>query len=382
MTPETVMTLGQRALELTALISAPLAPGGTWQGVVYVFDNAGGTWAQSQVLTASDAAPNNQFGGYLALAGDTAIIGAPEWPGVTGSNQRVGAAYVFTRAGGSWFQTQKLTIDGAEPLDQFGGVIAFDGTTAMITSNDFEDGAQGAVYVFTRQSGLWTETQKILYEGAPPPGTFGGSLAVAGDTAFVAALDYNTDVAEGWVYVLKRGNDGVWQQTQIILSPNATTGDYFGDSIAFNGTTVLIGAPGTTVGDNVWQGAVHAFVAGDDGTWRPTQQLVAAEGHDHDIFGFVAMHGHTALVGAQNALDRVGAAYAFKESDGAWSEVATLTPSDGVPNDYFAPGQIGVSDAVAVVGAWGASPGGNTNQGAAYFFSNDAIFAGGFEALP
>ena len=363
----------------TALVSAPLAPGGTWQCVVYAFERIDGEWVERQRITASDAAPSNQFGGWLALVGDTAFIGAPEAPGVGGPDDRKGAAYVFTRTGGSWFQTQKLTLDDGAPLDQFGGVLAFDGTTAMISSNDYSNGAQGAVYVFTRQGGIWTRTQKITAEGDTPPGSFGGSLAVSGDTAFIAALNYNPDNAEGWVYVLERDTGGQWHQVQTIISPNATTGDYFGDSIAFNGTTALIGAPGTTVGENVWQGAVHVYVRGDEGTWQPTQLLTASGGMDHDIFGFVAMHGHTALVGAQRADNHVGAAYVFRETDRVWTEVQKLTPSDGVPDDYFAPGQIAISDTTAVVGAWGAAPGGNTNQGAAYFYDNDGIFASGFD---
>ena len=60
----------------TALISAPLAPGGTWQGVVYAFDNVGGVWQQAQEITASDAAPSNQFGGWLALAVGAVCIAA------------------------------------------------------------------------------------------------------------------------------------------------------------------------------------------------------------------------------------------------------------------------------------------------------------------
>ncbi len=362
----------------TALISAPLAPGGTWQGVVYAFDNVGGVWQQAQEITASDAAPSNQFGGWLALAGDTAVIGAPEAPGVDGPDQRKGAAYVFTRAGGQWIETQKLTASDGVALDQFGGVLAFDGTTVMVSSNNFEEGEIGAVYVFTKTNGIWTETQKIDALGDAPPGSFGGAIAVAGDTAFVSSLNYNPDVATGWVYVLKRDSNGTWSQTAIIESPNGT-GDYFGDSIAFNGTTALFGAPGTTIGANVWQGAVHAYTQAADGTWTHAQQLTAADGADDDIFGFVAMQGHHAVVGAQHADGGVGAAYAFVEANGTWTEIQKLVPSDGAPDDYFAPGQIGVSDSAAVIGAWGASPNGNTNQGAAYFYSNDPIFTDGFD---
>jgi len=363
----------------TALISAPLAPGGTWQGVVYAFDNVDGEWRQSQEITASDAGPSNQFGGWLALSGDTAVIGAPEAPGVDGPDQRKGAVYFFTRAGGQWIQTQKAVPSDGVALDQFGGVLAFDGTTVMVSSNNFEEGEIGAVYVLTRTNGIWTETQKLDALGDTPPGLFGGAIAVAGDTAFVASLNYNPDVATGWVYVLKRASNGIWTQAAILESPNGP-GDYFGDSIAFNGTTVLIGAPGTTIGTNVWQGAVHVYTEAEDGSWTHVQQFAASDGADNDIFGFVAMHGHHALVGAQHAAGGIGAAYVFSESGGVWTEVHKLVPSDGVPDDYFAPGQIGVSDSAAVVGAWGASPNGNLNQGAAYFYSNDPIFADGFDA--
>lgn len=364
----------------TAMISAPLAPAGTWQGAVYVFDNVDGQWIQTQELTASDAAPSNEFGGYLALVGDTAFIGAPEYPGVGGPNDRVGGVYVFTRAAGTWIQTQKLTIDEGVSLDQFGGTIAFDGTTALIASNDFEDAGQGAVYAFTKANGIWTRTQKITATGDAPPGTFGGALAVAGSSAFVSALDYNPDVAEGWVYVLARDAQGTWNQSAVLTSQN--TDDYFGDSLATDGVNTLIGAPGTTIGANVWQGAVYVYTQSTGGAWVETQQLTADDGADDDIFGFVAMHGHRALVGAQHASGGIGAAYAFSEANGVWTQVQKLVPSDGVANDAFAPGQIAISDTYALVGAWAAAPHGNVNQGTAYFYSSDTIFQGGFETSP
>ena len=367
-------------------VPSPAAAGGV----------AGGTTAgyQQSQLTVGDRASGDFFGGAVAVDGNTIVLGAQYHTvgGKTAPDRAVGgnvtpnistggmqgAAYVFTRAGGQWIETQKLTASDGVALDQFGGVLAFDGTTVMVSSNNFEEGEIGAVYVFTKTNGIWTETQKIDALGDAPPGSFGGAIAVAGDTAFVSSLNYNPDVATGWVYVLKRDSNGTWSQTAIIESPNGT-GDYFGDSIAFNGTTALFGAPGTTIGANVWQGAVHAYTQAADGTWTHAQQLTAADGADDDIFGFVAMQGHHAVVGAQHADGGVGAAYAFVEANGTWTEIQKLVPSDGVPDDYFAPGQIGVSDSAAVIGAWGASPNGNTNQGAAYFYSNDPIFTDGFD---
>jgi hypothetical protein len=70
----------------------------------------------------------------------------------------------------------------------------------MFASNNYEKGEIGAVCVFTRNAGISTEMQKIDALGGPPPGSFGGTLAVSGDTAFVSALGYRPDTVTGWVY--------------------------------------------------------------------------------------------------------------------------------------------------------------------------------------
>src|SRR5437879_49517 len=75
-------------------------------GVVLVPSTASAAvWAQQQKLTASDAAPGDQFGlPALSTDGNTALIGAPGQKDVA-----AGAAYVFTRSGGAWTQQAKLT---------------------------------------------------------------------------------------------------------------------------------------------------------------------------------------------------------------------------------------------------------------------------------
>lgn len=358
----------------TALVSAPGAPANSSQGIVYVFGKVDGEWQPMQHLTASDAAPVNQFGDSLAMSGDTVFISAPSWPGVE-KPYRLGAAYVFRRVGDTWFQTQMLTLADSEERDTFGRAIGFDGTTAMIASNDGGTDGPGAIHVYTNQAGIWTHTQKLNASGPTPPGGFGREIEVSGDTALATAIDFST--GESLVYVLKRGTDGNWTQTATITSPQV--GDFFGRTIAFtdDGKAALVGAMNANVEGDVYRGAVYVLGESVDGTWATTQMLSAADGMPGDRFGPVDVDGDSAIITAIYADDSVGAAYVFRQTDGIWKQQQRLAPSDGVPDDAFGIGAI--SGTTALVGAYWANVEGDLHRGAAYFYSNDKIFAGGFE---
>ena len=57
-------------------------------GAAYVFSRSGGTWTQQAKLTAPNGGPGDNFGISVAIAKSTAVVGAP-------GNQGTGAAYVF-----------------------------------------------------------------------------------------------------------------------------------------------------------------------------------------------------------------------------------------------------------------------------------------------
>ena len=66
--------------------------------------------SQQAKLTASDVAARDQFGYSVAVAGDTAVIGAYR-DDDAGSNS--GSAYAFVRTGTSWSQQAKLMASDA-----------------------------------------------------------------------------------------------------------------------------------------------------------------------------------------------------------------------------------------------------------------------------
>jgi hypothetical protein len=121
---------------------------------VYVYNRNSTTWTQQAKLLASDGATGDQFSYYgISIDGDTALIGT--WHNDdNGANS--GSAYVFTRTGTTWRQQQKLLASDGVAGDEFGFYVALDGDTAIIgADSDDDNGANsGSAYVFTRTAGL------------------------------------------------------------------------------------------------------------------------------------------------------------------------------------------------------------------------------------
>jgi hypothetical protein len=130
------------------------------QGSVYVFLRTGAAWAQQQKLTAADGAAEDNFGEFVAVAGDTAVVGARRVD--VGANADQGSAYVFLRTGVAWAQQQKLTAADGAADDQFGFGVAVSGDSIVVGAHADDIGAnsnQGSAYVFLRTGVTWAQQQ-------------------------------------------------------------------------------------------------------------------------------------------------------------------------------------------------------------------------------
>src|SRR5580658_9277330 len=116
----------------TMVVGSPMHPVGKNddQGVAYVFTKTSSRWKQTQELTASDGAAYDQFGLTVAMAGSTMLISAPLH--TVGSNAAQGAVYAFKDVGGTWKQTQELTASDGASQDHFGNSLAMDRSTAVV----------------------------------------------------------------------------------------------------------------------------------------------------------------------------------------------------------------------------------------------------------
>jgi len=322
-------------------------------------------------LIANDGAAGDSFGFSVALSGDTALIGAFKDDDDT-LGVDAGSAYVFVRSAKIWKQQAKLTaIDGAAN-DTFGGNVALFGDTAVIGAMRDDDKGEnsGSVYMFTRSEGDWSQFSKFTATDTVEGDAFGQSIALAADTMVIGApRDDDQGKDSGSAYVFTRSGK-VWSQQAKLTAADGAEGDLFGISATLSGNTLLVGADLNDEKANN-AGAVYVFERSGN-NWYQQAKLMAADGGDTDIFGVrVALSGDTALISARRDDDDLmgvdaGSAYVFTRSGKKWHQQAKLTAPDGEADDRFGR-SVAIKDNTAIIGAMHHDDQGD-NSGAAYLF--------------
>ena len=347
--------------------------------------------AQSATLTGT----NDEFGYSVAVVGDIAVVGMPDDKDDSGDDP--GEAFVFSRSADVWALKYKLKSDGAVQDDGFGTSVAFDGETIVVGA-PFDEGnvmGAGAAYVFTKPLSGWaggtntvdlTETAKLTASdgvGGVEGDQFGNSVAVDGDTVVVGA-DWN-ESTKGAAYVFTKPTGSSWASTNTaakLTASDGKVGDYFGNSVAIDVDTIVVGAPGnqnTVGGTDVSTGAAYVFTKPGTGWATDTQtaKLTASDRAENDEFGYsVALDGDTIVVGAPGNQNTVGgtdvstgAAYVFTKPGTGWAtdtQTAKLTASDRADDDEFGY-SVAVGGDTVVVGAY-ADHAPDTDSGSAYVF--------------
>ena len=200
------------------------------------------------------------------------------------------------------------------------------------------------------------------------------SLALDGDTGMaVGSSERETGglLNSGALYMFSRSSDGShqeedWTLDGVLSSDDAAAQDRFGSSVAVQGAIMVVGAQQNAQGN----GKVYVY-SKSGGAWvQSTDVLTASDGAPGDSFGSAVSldSGGTLAIGAPGRSNEQGAVYMFAQSSAgstAFTEVATLEPSDGKSYDYFG-ASLSVSGAMLMVGAVGAGPG---QAGLVYQFS-------------
>jgi trimeric autotransporter adhesin len=183
------------------------------QGSVYVYTEPGGGWTdatQTAELLVSDGAAYDALGWSVAIDGDTIAAGAP-LRGV-GANSAQGTVYVFTKPGGGWTdatETAALTASAGAASDQLGSNVGISNDTITAGAPQRTVGGhdgQGAVYVFTKPGGGWTNaTQSAVLTASDGASNdeLGSSVAVSGTT--IAAGSPRRSLNRGVLYVFSSG---------------------------------------------------------------------------------------------------------------------------------------------------------------------------------
>ena len=377
------------------------APGDSNEkGAAYVLrtTDGGATYVELAKLTASDrysVAGEHRFGWSVAIDGDTIVVGAPGTV-VWDSVDTPGAAYVYRTTDGWASHTElKLTADDAEEQDGFGGAVAIAGSTIVVGAWN-QGGGAAYVYRTTDGGGTYPQVAKlssdcvnVLYPSQPCSGdAFGASVAISasGDTVVAGAWGhddakfddagaFSSRVDMGSAYVLRTTDAWSTHTTTKLTAADAAKGDEFGISVAIDGDTVVVGA---------WKdddtGSAYVFRA-SDGT--QLAKVTAADGAAGDEFGgSVAVSGDTIVIGAEDkdetAYGTHGAAYVYRTSDGGatYSQMDKLAGSDD--NGSFG-ASVALDGSTVLVGeSNGEDPdgvvfdGSRARSGVVHVFSSDA----------
>ena len=261
-------------------------------GAVYVFSLENGNWQQQAYLKASNAeqpgtdeggdevlVTNDRFGYQLALSDDgntlavSALLEDSNGLGVNGEqnnneSQDAGAVYVFNREAGTWSQTAFLKAFNTEP----------EGEGESGDPDQTDDGTETG------------ETDDPLLDTSGD--LFGYSLALSGDGRTLAVgarqedsnaegingdTNNNARPDSGAVYVFNMDNASSWQQEAFVKASNSRQSIVFGTSLALStdGNTMAVGAPGESVdsrGVNANQNAGRSILPGTGAVYTFTRE--------------------------------------------------------------------------------------------------------------
>jgi hypothetical protein len=390
---------------------------------------------QLAYVKASNTGADDNFGNAVAISGNTMVVGAPQEAGsaagVNGPDDNLlfaaGAAYVYVFDGTNWAQQAYLKASNPDASDYFGWSVAISGDTIVVgaygessnatgvNGNEANDSLPfaGAAYVFVRSGTTWTQ-QAYLKASNTGQDSFGWSVGISGDTIVVGAnleasnatgvngnQSNNTVPGAGAAYVFVR-NGSTWTQQAYLKASNPGSSDHFGQSVAIDADTIIVGAEGErsdadgingNQADDSLSSVGAAYIFTRAGTnWSQQAYVKASNSGANDTFGWsVAISGDTAIVGAyseasaatgingnqaDNSAPGAGAAYVFTRTGVNWSQQAYLKASNNEGGDSFG-WSVSIWGDYAVVGATGEDSGivgdqndnGRQNSGAAYVFT-------------
>jgi hypothetical protein len=344
-----------------AAIGAPHADGG--RGAVVVFERRGELWHERARLSALDGAANDDFGGAVAISGHTILVGAS---GHRGAGSFAGAAYVFQLDDGRWRQAAKLTPGSPRDV-RFGWSVALAGDTAVVGAPYSREAGEvlnvGSAAIFSRRDGLWSQTTRLTVGqpgGARSSDLFG--WAVAADRATVA-IGARLDGAV-YVYELSRGE---WRRTAVVR--DRTHGNQFGTSVALEADRLLVGAP-AAARPAPRTGTAVLYTRQPDGGWAEAARLSFDGLRPGSRFGSsVALDGKTAAVGMRENdgladVEESGGTVAFRIAAGPAAPGARLHAPQPTRGAHLG-AAVAVGDNLVLAGA----PGPRSAAGAVYAFS-------------
>lgn len=336
-----------------------------------------------EALTASDGQAGDSFGVAIACEGDVLVIGAdrdddacPGFPSTCNS----GAAYVFERVGGRWMEVAKLRAPVGAAGDRFGAAVAVSGGVIVVScyGDDAISVNSGAVYVYERIAGVWTQTAKLKASDPWPSDTFGAAVAIDGGViAIGATLDDDGADNAGSIYIFEKNPAGAWTQRAKLTASDGARSDNLGGALAMHNGLLVAGVPNDEpkgLPEAANRGSVCVFARNPDGSWIQVTKLITPDAVDLDRLGR-AVSVHNGVVAASVLAGEAGCAgcpidtgsvHTWRLSGGGFVYEGELVGPDSARDDQFGASLL-LTPGELLVGAPGHDFGAS-GAGAAYIF--------------
>ena len=293
--------------------------GGTEGGGIFTYMRDGDRWIEAGRLTGPESSAGDGFGYGIVLSGDRMLVTA-----LNPRSPEGGGVHSYLRTETGWSHEGMLVADGL-PEGMMMANAALAGDQAAVATASMN--SDGAVLLFRSAAGAWV--QEAMLE-SPRPGErtgFGGSIALSDDILVVGAP--GADSARGAAFVYEPGPDG-WTMTAELTGGG--DGSYMGSAALIMEDRILMAA-GHPLSD---PGSVVVFAREDD-AWTEVGRLGAFDGAPGDQFGTtMASDGATLWVGAPGVDTRRGGIYEFA-ADGAvgWASATKLTEPEPQPGAWM-----------------------------------------------
>ena len=332
-------------------------------GAVFVYDWSGGPpSAPAMTLLSPEPAPYNHFGSSVAISGNLIVIGVPQNDsGALNS----GRAYVFDLEGGSPTLIATLNNPTPAPDDTFGGSVAIFGNRVVVGAHRDDTGKSnsGAAYLFDLLSFTPSVPVATLLNPDPDIGDFfGASVAISSTRIAIGCPRESTiDDSAGRVYLYSLPPVGSPTYLGFAEHPFGDSGDYFGGSVALSANYLAVGAFGDDTDlegdtdDETGTRTGSAFVFDVTGTTASLVTMLSSPGQlDNAGYGAaVAAEGSRVMVGALGSLPAAlspGVVYVYDmSSPSPGTPVATL-PNPATSGDSSFGAAVSISGNRIVVG--------------------------------
>lgn len=248
-----------------------------------------------------------------------------------------------------------------KPLRLSGNLLAVGAPT-----DDLDGTNTGTAYLYDASTGTRLFT---LHNPTPNVSTFeffGCSVAIAGNIVFVGAyLDNEDGTSGGSVYKFDMATGNFIGR---MVSPTPGGGDYFGQSLSVSGDMIAVGAPldDASAPPAANSGSVHLYTA-STGAYLRTIPNPFPDALDQ--FGIsVGISGNNVVVGANTddaGASDAGAAYVFNATTGA--RIYTLVNPSPSATGWFGRG-VAIAGNTVVIGS-PYNDTGATDSGIAYIYS-------------